>query len=252
MFQKKLQNRRKEDKKIDCRPILPIRPSTRSLQDTWKWVFRNGANRQTNMATLWLTRPRGPSQWKTFEEGHLYISVSKFTCLARNGPPVNKYNINITCAQPPAQGGHVSPGFNCVHCYLGSRCLNMLRNNWNFCVKFSFCLGRTHTLGNQGRIRAWFETPTKEGGGGGGEVWGGLIWLDFGVMISDLEIKRIVRQIVFKSPAYGRSLNPLKRADDKNKTKNIESVSMLIDPPPLTVQFLWYFSSALFMAYRGC
>ena len=40
---------------------------TRSLQHTRKWVFCNGANRQTNKqtdnATLWLNRSRGPIQW---------------------------------------------------------------------------------------------------------------------------------------------------------------------------------------------
>ena len=46
-----------------CRPILAICPSTRSLQDTRKWVFwivtDRKTNKQTNIATLWLNRPRG-------------------------------------------------------------------------------------------------------------------------------------------------------------------------------------------------
>ena len=32
--------------------------------DLWKRVFQEVTNRQTDMAILWLTRPRGPNQWK--------------------------------------------------------------------------------------------------------------------------------------------------------------------------------------------
>ena len=50
------------------RPIQGICSLTRSFHDTGKWVFCNGADRQTDkqttMATLWLNRPRGLIQLK--------------------------------------------------------------------------------------------------------------------------------------------------------------------------------------------
>ena len=46
------------------RPILGIRSLTRGLHDLQKWVFCDDSDIQAVMATLWLTRPRGPSQWK--------------------------------------------------------------------------------------------------------------------------------------------------------------------------------------------
>ena len=57
------------------RLILGIQSPTRSLH-TQQWVFCNGTDRQTDMATLWPNRPRGPIQWKC-------VKVM-FLCLTRN------------------------------------------------------------------------------------------------------------------------------------------------------------------------
>ena len=44
----------------DHRPILGICSGTRALHSTGKWVFWNGTIRHTDIATLWLNRPRDP------------------------------------------------------------------------------------------------------------------------------------------------------------------------------------------------
>ena len=60
------------------RPTLWICSLTRGLHDTWKWVFRDITNTQTDIVTLWLTWPRGQSQWKSI---FLLFNFSTFVIL---------------------------------------------------------------------------------------------------------------------------------------------------------------------------
>ena len=64
------QNKKKQQLNL-ChrRPKLAIRSSTRTFFDLRNWVYCNGTHRQTDRhATLWPTRPRGPSWWKYMNE----------------------------------------------------------------------------------------------------------------------------------------------------------------------------------------
>ena len=77
-----LQSWRKKFPRFFCwklchpRPILGIRSSTRSLHNLQKFLisrWRRQTNKQTDMATLWLDRPRGLIQWKVFSDNYFFI-----------------------------------------------------------------------------------------------------------------------------------------------------------------------------------